>query len=168
MQNWFNPPVNTYGNAIQNSYPVTGVQNPYTANVPTGEQLLKVNGIDGAKAFLTRPNSQVALFDANDDIMYIKTTDAANYPVIRKFKFVEVKEEDTQNLNYVTTDDLAKFKEEAHATKLYKMFEEYYQKITETYSDHIPSYLKDIKTDIDDMYMEYSAKTRYLNEMYSK
>ena len=112
MQNWFNPPINTYGNAIQNSYPVTGVQNPYTANVPTGEQLLKVNGIDGAKAFLTRPNSQVALFDANDDIMYIKTTDAANYPVIRKFKFVEVKEEDTQNLNYVTTDDLAKFKEE--------------------------------------------------------
>ena len=55
-----------------------------------------------------------------------------------------------------------------HATKLYKMFEEYYQKITETYSDHIPYYLKDIKTDIDDMYMEYSAKTRYLNEMYSK
>ena len=55
-----------------------------------------------------------------------------------------------------------------HSTELYKMFEEYYQKISESYTDHIPEYLKDIKEDIDEMYMEYTTKVKYLHDMYFK
>ena len=55
-----------------------------------------------------------------------------------------------------------------HSTELYKMFQEYYQKITESYKDNIPEYLKDIKTKIDDMYVEYIPKVKYLHDIYSK
>jgi hypothetical protein len=41
-----------------------------------------VTGEDGAKAFALPPNSAVALFDANEDVMYIKTTDGAGFPTI--------------------------------------------------------------------------------------
>lgn len=33
------------------------------------------------------PNSTVALFDGNDDIMYIKSTDGAGFGTIRQFTF---------------------------------------------------------------------------------
>ena len=108
MQNFYNP--------INNQY--TQLQNPYMPNntypQPTimGDQLLKVNGIEGAKAFGTKPNSVYALFDANDDVMYIKTTDSANFPSIRKFRFSEITEDESQNLKYVTAEEFNKFKEE--------------------------------------------------------
>ena len=112
MQNWFSSYGNPYGNMPATSYPTPNIQNSFMNNVPVGDQLLRVNGIDGARAFATKPNSVVALFDANEDIMYIKTTDAANFPVIKCYSFTEVKENDYQNPKYVTEDDLTKFKEE--------------------------------------------------------
>jgi outer membrane receptor protein involved in Fe transport len=61
--------------------------NPYQ---PYEQGLIRVTGIDGAKAYQMRPNSTVALFDANNDYFYIKTTDGAGFPTIRTFKFDEV------------------------------------------------------------------------------
>ena len=64
-----------------------------TSNIPTINpigvvtNLNAVNGDDGAKQFSMRPNSRVALFDVNDDILYIKQTDSNNYPTIRKYRF---------------------------------------------------------------------------------
>ena len=74
-------------------------------------QLIKVNGIESAKAYPTQPNSMYALFDENDDVMYIKSTDASNYPTIRRFRFTEEKEE-ASSPTYVTVDEFNKFKEE--------------------------------------------------------
>ena len=76
-------------------------------------QLIRVNGIDSAKAYPTAPNSTVPLFDANEDIMYIKSTDASNFPTIRRFRFIE--EPETQmpvQQQYVTIEEFNKFKEE--------------------------------------------------------
>lgn len=112
MQNMFNPYGNLYGTGGPVSYPTVNIQNPFVNNSQIGDQLLKVNGIEGARAFLTKPNSTIALFDANEDIMYIKTTDSANFPVIKCYSFTEVKEDNAQNVSYVTEDDLTKFKEE--------------------------------------------------------
>lgn len=39
--------------------------------------LTRVTGLEGAKAYQMPANSTVALFDNNDDLMYIKTTDGA-------------------------------------------------------------------------------------------
>ena len=75
-------------------------------------QLIRVNGLDSAKAYPTTPNSTVALFDSNDDIFYIKTTDASNFPTIRKFRFTEETEVATPIPQYVTIEEFNKFKEE--------------------------------------------------------
>lgn len=54
------------------------------------QNLTMVNGMDGAKAYQMRANSTVALFDANEDIMYVKCTDGAGFPTIRTFRFEEI------------------------------------------------------------------------------
>ena len=40
-----------------------------------------MNGIEGAKNYPLSPGSTVALFDAESDIMYIKSMDAGNMTV---------------------------------------------------------------------------------------
>ena len=53
------------------------------------QELIKVNGIEGAKNYPLSPGSTIALFDAESDIMYIKTMDAGGFPSIRTFSFME-------------------------------------------------------------------------------
>ena len=92
-------------------------RNPIPSQLP-GPQLDKVNGIDSARAFPMKPNSTIALFDANEDIMYIKSTDVNNFATIRRFRFYEEPEVPQQTNTipqtdlYVTKDEFDKFKEE--------------------------------------------------------
>ena len=81
--------------------------NPYNyltqnANSYLNGNVVKVNGINGANAYQMRPNQMSALFDENEDVFYIKTTDGAGFPSIRTFKFEEVREEASQ---YVTKEE---------------------------------------------------------------
>jgi hypothetical protein len=57
------------------------------AQMQPGMQLIRVTGMDGAKAYQMPPNSVVPLFDADNDIMYVKSTDGAGFPTIRAFAF---------------------------------------------------------------------------------
>lgn len=87
----------------------------YQNSVNTGgQQLLRVNGLESAKMYPTSPNSSIALFDENEDIFYLKSTDASNFPTIRKFKFVEVFDQAPKPVEaqYVTLEEFNKFKEE--------------------------------------------------------
>lgn len=65
--------------------------------------LVSVTGIEGAKAYQLPPNSSMPLFDGNNDIMYVKTTDSAGYPTIKTFKFepVEPAEAKPDKADYV-------------------------------------------------------------------
>ena len=104
----------TIMNPQQNYQPF---QNPYAINMTpqTPTTLTRVTGIDGAKAYQMTPNSTVALFDNNEDIMYIKTTDGAGFPTIRTFSFSEVTrstQQQVSNNEYVTRDEFNKLKEE--------------------------------------------------------
>lgn len=68
--------------------------------------LVSVTGIDGAKAYQLPPNSKMPLFDEKDDVLYLKTTDAAGYPTVKTFKFEPI--EQTQGYpaqDYVTRDE---------------------------------------------------------------
>ena len=56
---------------------------------PQRQELIKVNGLEGAKNYPLSPGSTVALFDAESDIMYIKSMDAGGFPSIRTFNFSE-------------------------------------------------------------------------------
>ena len=81
----------------------------------TTQNLIRVNGIDEAKAYQMPANSTVALFDNNEDIMYIKTTDGAGFPAIRTFAFNEVVANTNpiqDTADYVTRDEFNKLKEE--------------------------------------------------------
>lgn len=106
-------------------------QNPYAAlmgqtmyNPPQNNQqffqpeptqnLIRVNGINGAKAYQMPANSTVALFDSNNDVMYVKSTDGAGFPSIRTFSFTELKEDisTTENTDYISRQEFEEFKKE--------------------------------------------------------
>ncbi len=89
-------------------YPYNNPYQGYTFQQPS--QLIKVNGIESAKAYQTQPNSVVALFDGNDDVMYIKSTDANNFPSIRRFRFVE--EPIEQESGFITRKEFDDFRAE--------------------------------------------------------
>lgn len=108
---------------FQNPYASLMGQNPYY-NQPMNNQqflpqeqpqaLIRVNGIDGAKAYQMPANSTVALFDSNNDIMYVKTTDGAGFPSIRTFSFSEIKQDTTQEIkqDYISREEFEEFKKE--------------------------------------------------------
>lgn len=71
--------------------------NPQPNNYPNPSTLTRVTGIEGAKAYQMAANSIVALFDSNDDIFYVKSTDGAGFPTIRTFRFQEEITQPTPN-----------------------------------------------------------------------
>lgn len=71
-------------------------QQPYGGS----EQLIRVTGLDGAKAYQMRPNSAVALFDG------------AGFPTIRVFRFEEVTATPAAATEYITKAEFERFKEE--------------------------------------------------------
>lgn len=107
-------------------------QNPYASLMPQNQfypqsmnnqqiipqeqpqNLIRVNGIDGAKAYQMPANSTVSLFDSNEDIMYIKNTDGAGFPSIRMFKFEEIKEttKKEEKQDYISRKEFEEFKKE--------------------------------------------------------
>ena len=82
-------------------------------NAYAQQNLTRVTGIEGARAYQMLANSTVALFDNNEDIMYIKTTDGAGFPTIRTFTFKEVvNSQNKQTNDYVTRKEFNQLKEE--------------------------------------------------------
>ena len=59
-------------------------------------------------------NSTVALFDSNNDLMYVKSTDGAGFPSIRTFSFSEMKDDPkpTEPVDYISRQEFEEFKKE--------------------------------------------------------
>ena len=92
-------------------------QNPISQNNNFSTQmqqnnLIRVTGIDGAKAYQMSPNSSVALFDSDSDIMYVKTTDGAGFPTIRTFRFEPIEDVPKVQDAYITRDEFDALKQE--------------------------------------------------------
>lgn len=87
---------------VPTSYSPTFSQRPQN-------NLLRVTGPESAKAYPIPPNSEVALFDGENPVFYVKTTDASGYPTLRTFKFEEVAPQviDVQPAAEVTQPDLS-------------------------------------------------------------
>ena len=105
-------PYNNYNMGMNNFYP--NQFSTLTQPQMTTQNLIRVNGIDGAKAYQMSANSTVALFDTNEDIMYVKSTDGAGFPSIRTFSFTEIKEniKVSQNSDYISRQEFEDFKKE--------------------------------------------------------
>ena len=114
--------------AMMNTNPLM-MNNPYTLNNPMNtpnpymnnynamqnqmnNNLIRVTGMDGAKAYQMQPNSTVALFDSNEDIMYIKSTDGAGFPTIRTFGFAPIEQPTNQGNDFISRAEFEQFKQE--------------------------------------------------------
>lgn len=79
------------------------IYNPFIsplANQVNG--LIRVTGREGAMAYPLGPNSVVPLFDGEEDILYVKSTDGAGFPTIREFELKET------NVETVETDSISR------------------------------------------------------------
>ena len=99
-------PQNQYYNPQMNNQQIFPQEQP--------QNLIRVNGIDGAKAYQMPANSTVALFDSNEDVMYVKSTDGAGFPSIRTFEFTEKvnAEVKSPDVEYISREEFEKFKKE--------------------------------------------------------
>lgn len=82
----------------------------FNAQMPTSQPsngLIRVTGMDGAKAYQMPPNSVAALFDDSYDIFYVKSTDGAGFPTIRVFDFYDHKEEAPAQQTSVNIENFA-------------------------------------------------------------
>lgn len=79
---------------------------------PAPMELIKVNGRAGADAFrLDAPNSMVALFDANEDIFFIKSTDGAGYPTVDTYRFSKAETAaPAHNFDFISRAEFDQFK----------------------------------------------------------
>lgn len=50
------------------------------------QEVIRVNGENGAKAYNMPPNSSVLLLDEHDPVVWLKTTDGAGYPTITGYQ----------------------------------------------------------------------------------
>jgi len=91
--NWA-PTNNNYGNPYtwQPTFSGTGSHVQGAPQMPRQQgmsNVIKVAGLESAKAFATGPNAFMILFEENNPIFYSKTTDDGGFPTIRRFRFVE-------------------------------------------------------------------------------
>lgn len=81
-------------------------------NYMAGNDLIKVKGFENVKFYPTKPNSRECVFDADEDVFYIVTTDANNFKTsIRRFRFTEEPIESVYDSKYATKEDLNSLKE---------------------------------------------------------
>ena len=74
--------------------------------------LIRVTGMEGARAYQMLPNSAVALFDGGQDVFYVKTTDGAGFPTIRAYSFQPMEQAQAMDVNdYVTRAEFERLKE---------------------------------------------------------
>ena len=84
------------------------------------QELIRVNGLEGAKNYPLSPGSTVALFDADSDTMFIKSMDAGGFPSIRTFTFMETTSkpiDSTETRLSALENELAQIKEVLNGIK---------------------------------------------------
>ena len=93
-------------------------QNPYIDRLAQMQPpqprdgLIRVTGMEGARAYQMPPNSAVALFDGGQDVFYVKTTDGAGFPTIRAYSFQPMEQAQAMGASeYVTRAEFDQLKE---------------------------------------------------------
>ena len=75
---------------MQQNIPTQNVQMPISPipQKPSNE-LIWVQGLEGAKGFLVAPNNTVVLWDTENPVIYVKSADASGIPSMRVLDFKE-------------------------------------------------------------------------------
>lgn len=88
MSNYYNPggympPSNPYQERLNNMLQQQQAPGPFP---PPQQEVVRVNGKDGAEAYRMAPNSSVLLLDETKPLVWLKTTDGAGYPSLTAYE----------------------------------------------------------------------------------
>lgn len=125
MQNYF--PYNNYMDRVNK---LVQMQNQLSQNYPnyagqqSNNQIIFVQGETGAKAYQIPINSTVLLMSSEANEFFIKSTDQAGFPTIKKYRFTEVtqtktteQEQQVKTQNFVTREEFEALKNEIKQLK---------------------------------------------------
>ena len=125
MQNYF--PYNNYMDRVNK---LVQMQNQLNQNYPnyagqqSNNQIIFVQGETGAKAYQIPINSTVLLMSSEANEFFIKSTDQAGFPTIKKYRFTEVtqtktteQEQQVKTQNFVTREEFEALKNEIKQLK---------------------------------------------------
>lgn len=84
---------------------------PQVYQPPQQEGLVRVTGMEGARAYPVQPNTRVALFDDGRDVFYIKSADSGGYPTLTAYSFAPLQDTPAPNPDYVTRAEFDELKE---------------------------------------------------------
>lgn len=126
MQNYF--PYNNYMDRVNK---LVQMQNQLNHNYPnyagqqSNNQIIFVQGETGAKAYQIPINSTVLLMSSEANEFFIKSTDQAGFPTIKKYKFTEViqatgqsaQQQQVKTQNFVTREEFEALKNEIKQLK---------------------------------------------------
>ena len=125
MQNYF--PYNNYMDRVNK---LVQMQNQLNQNYPnyagqqSNNQIIFVQGETGAKAYQIPINSTVLLMSSEANEFFIKSTDQAGFPTIKKYRFTEVtqtktteQEQQVKTQNFVTREEFEVLKNEIKQLK---------------------------------------------------
>lgn len=73
---------------MQQNMPTQQMQMPPIPPKPIND-IIWVQGLEGAKGFLVAPNNTVVLWDTENPVIYVKTADASGIPSMRVLDFQE-------------------------------------------------------------------------------
>lgn len=111
MMNYSGYPAPTYPN-----YGAMGQQQLYTQR----QEVVRVNGRNGANAYQMAPNSSILLLDETAPIIWLKTTDGASYPTVTGYTItpIETQATTTASVDYsVLEERISKLEEAFNARK---------------------------------------------------
>lgn len=75
---------------MQQNIPAQNMQIPIPpAQQKPSNDIIWVQGLEGAKGFLVAPNNTVVLWDTENPVIYVKTADASGIPSMRVLDFQE-------------------------------------------------------------------------------
>ena len=77
----------TYNPYYQQAYNTVGVPSQSSNQQQTGSSIIWVQGEAGAKSYLVAPNANVALWDSEEPVIYIKSADASGMPSIKTLDY---------------------------------------------------------------------------------
>ena len=106
--------------AFNNGFPVTYPYYqpqyipPAQPSQTNNNSLIWVQGEQAAKSYLISPNTTVALWDSDDQKIYLKSADASGMPSIKTLKYIieeSGQSEPTAKVEYAKQSDLDKLKE---------------------------------------------------------
>lgn len=100
--------------ALYNNYPYQPMYYPqYQQPQQSNTGVIWVQGEAGAKSYLVAPNTTVALWDSEAQVIYLKSADASGMPTIKTLDYtVRDLPKDTKTPEYVTKQDFEYLREQ--------------------------------------------------------